>query len=292
MRKSGYTHIIVGTDFSERAARAVAAANRLAEKVHARLTVLHVHDPTHDVSTRLPGRSLTEFEDHAANRVLPELERWTAGVISNRRAEVVAVCGSNPALTLCAQAEERGADLCVIATHPRSGLQGRLIGSTAEKVLRHAPCDVLTIHPNAPAHAPLVERMVAATDLSDASVPALDAVGWMARLAHADVLLLHVHDGKAAAHPKEDGEALRKRLRIALSALHAECLDGYERVAIEVIADKNAAEAVCGRAEEYGADLIVVGRHGHSGIERLLIGSVAERIARFARCSVLCVRKR
>lgn len=290
MHKSGYTHILVGTDFSERAARAVAAANRLAERVHTRLTVLHVHDPTHQVSAQLPGRSLAEFEQHVTSGVLAELQRWTAGVISNRRAEVVVVCGSNPALTLCAQAEERGADLCVIATHPRSGLQGRLIGSTAEKVLRHVPCDLLTIHPTAPAHAPLVERMVAATDLSDASVPALEAVGWMARLAQAEVLLLHVRDG--SSHPADDGEALRLRLRMTLGALHSECLDGYERVATEVIDDKNAAEAVCARAEELGAGLIVIGRHGRSGVQRLLIGSVAERIVRFAHCSVLCVRKR
>jgi len=77
------------------------------------------------------------------------------------------------------------------------------------------------------------------------------------------------------SHPIDNGDALRLRLRMALSALHCECLDGYEHVATEVIDDKNAAEAVCGRAEELGAGLIVIGRHGRSGIERLLIGSVA-----------------
>src|SRR5262249_20777722 len=57
----------------------------------------------------------------------------------------VAIAGGNPADAIVRAAQERGADLIVMGTHGRTGLQHVLLGSVAEKVVRTAPCPVLTV---------------------------------------------------------------------------------------------------------------------------------------------------
>jgi nucleotide-binding universal stress UspA family protein len=62
-------------------------------------------------------------------------------------------------------------------------------------------------------------------------------------------------------------------------------------VELAVIADHAPARAICDYAESHGVDLIVLGSHGRGGMERWLIGSVAERVVRHAACNVYVVRR-
>ena len=69
---------------------------------------------------------------------------------------VAAVLSGHPALQICNYAKEHNCDLIALATHGRTGLRHLVIGSTAEQVIRHAPCSVLTIR--APSMAPDLRR--------------------------------------------------------------------------------------------------------------------------------------
>ncbi|MCB9598480.1 MAG: universal stress protein [Sandaracinaceae bacterium] len=146
------THILVPTDFSDAAKLATDAAAMLAKRLGTHVTLLHVHDPD---GLRAPAHlaySPTREKDIDA-----EVRAW----IDQRLAElrdstfdgvdvtVAHIADESPAHAICAHAEKVGADLIVIATHGRTGLKHLLIGSVAERVVRHAKMPVLTLRSNA-----------------------------------------------------------------------------------------------------------------------------------------------
>jgi nucleotide-binding universal stress UspA family protein len=137
--------ILVPHDFSETADAALAMALDLAEKLRARVTILHAYE--------------------APTYVFPESVVATADLVGQiRGAAEEALAGikercAKPSVqvdTLLRQgvawseidraAKELGTDLVVIGTHGRRGISRALIGSVAEKVVRTAPCPVLTVH--------------------------------------------------------------------------------------------------------------------------------------------------
>ena len=145
------THIMVGTDFSNDADRALDEAVSLAQRFGARLTVAHVHASiTFDSLLRLPpaelhvDRSLDpETPTRQASDVDARLARLAEFSTDGVSATPALIHGSNIASTLCAYAEAHDVDLIVLASHGRTGLERMLIGSVAERVVRHAPCPVL-----------------------------------------------------------------------------------------------------------------------------------------------------
>lgn len=120
----------------------------------------------------------------------------------------------------------------------------------------------------------------------------------MARLTGAEVCLLHVYQNPAQLFPMggyvgpvSDMLAdLRREVGVELDALAEPYLkDGppVRTLLVEGIPYKGILD----RAEEWNADLIVMGTHGRTGVERALTGSVAERVIRFAPCPVLVSRR-
>lgn len=140
--------------------------------------------------------------------------------------------------------------------------------------------------------------VVAAVDFSDGSARALVHAAALARRAgaalhlfHADLLFRSSGDGS----PPEGAPSATLRLRVERFAAEAlglsDPLAGLEAV-VAVARDVTAPAAVLRYAEEVGADLVVVGTHGRSGVARLLLGSVAEAVVAAAPCPVLAVPER
>lgn len=137
--------ILVPHDFSETADAALATALELAEKMHARVTILHAYE----VPTYVFPESVVATAD-LVGQVRGAAEEALAGI--KERATRPGV----PLDTLLRQgvawseivraAKELGTDLVVMGTHGRRGISRALIGSVAEKVVRTAPCPVLTVH--------------------------------------------------------------------------------------------------------------------------------------------------
>jgi len=141
--------IVVPTDFSDFSLRALAYAIGLAEKYGSSLFVLYIAEPTLQVSDMawvgVNDQSLKNEHAEEAQRQLEQLVRdqVPAGL------PVTAEVRTGDAVEEIIQfAENKGADLVVMATHGRSGLSHMLMGSTAEQVIRKASCPVLTLkHP-------------------------------------------------------------------------------------------------------------------------------------------------
>jgi len=142
--------ILVPTDFSETSDGAVRYGRALAEAFSSRLHLLHVvPDPyAQPWSVEATGISIAElvvsWEQDARRRleaVIPAAERAAVPV-------ELAVCTGHPFLEIIRYAKEHNADLIVMGTHGRGPVAHMFLGSVAEKVVRKAPCPVLTVrHP-------------------------------------------------------------------------------------------------------------------------------------------------
>ena len=161
-----YTHILVPTDFSPAANQVLAYAFEEATQHQARLTLLHVlhHHPATEVYyVKGAPESRTGFVAEFGGDMCPRPGRAPPETIRRdyneealmQLSELVPpsftgvwepqVVAGDPADAIVRMAEEREVDLIVMGTHGRTGLQHVLLGSVAEKVVRLAPCPVLTV---------------------------------------------------------------------------------------------------------------------------------------------------
>jgi nucleotide-binding universal stress UspA family protein len=134
--------ILVPTDFSEHAAKALEWALFLAAPEGTPIILFHVIPRPPDELTRMVAeekRLEVELRADAEKR----LQEITVG--KTVPIETVVFWGGDPSSEICILAERQGVDLIVMGTHGRTGLKRMLIGSVAERTIRHAPCSVLTI---------------------------------------------------------------------------------------------------------------------------------------------------
>jgi universal stress protein A len=159
-----YRHILVPTDFSPAAHRALGYACEEATQHQAKLTLLHVlqHHPATEVyyvkAAPQSGTGYTEFGEKLPAFPPSAPETIRRDYHEEARVQLhdlvpasftgtweVQVTAGDPAEDIVRTAAELDVDLIVMATHGRTGLSHILLGSVAEKVLRHAPCPVLTV---------------------------------------------------------------------------------------------------------------------------------------------------
>ncbi len=135
-----YQHILIPTDGSELAHKAVVHGLSLAKEVGAKVTVLTVEAiNVYDVS-----ESRVKYAGEHAASILNEIanEAKAAGV----KCETLQVIQYDPYMAIVNTAKERGCDLIVIASHGRSGIAAVLLGSVTAKVLTHTVIPVLVCH--------------------------------------------------------------------------------------------------------------------------------------------------
>jgi nucleotide-binding universal stress UspA family protein len=141
--------VLVPTDFSEHSCKAREYAFRLAQQFGSTLVLLHVIEPAYpfpvDGVMHFPG----ELDDPSlARRPVVEKELARLADITAKQACVPVrskVCSGRAYEEITAAARAENADLIVIATHGYTGLKHVVLGSTAERVVRHAPCPVLVV---------------------------------------------------------------------------------------------------------------------------------------------------
>jgi nucleotide-binding universal stress UspA family protein len=207
----------------------------------------------------------------------------------------------NPRHALPRAASEWKADLIVMGSHGRGTVGRLLLGSTAQAVLRHAECSVEIVRPRRDGtleHSSL--RVLVPTDGSEHAQAALGAVAarpWPAEstfkvIASPEYPVL-VGEYPYYA-PDQVAELTKQSLEHARSAVEmggAVLTKAGLAVSTEVMEPKDTpARSILSAAEEWKADLIVMGSHGRRGFDRLILGSVSETVALHAACSVEVVR--
>ncbi len=140
--------ILAPTDFSELSKQGLTSALELAETFGAKLLLLHVVEPpTYPVEGIMPsqlGTTMLDDLERQASRDLAQMLSETHGSKVEVTRRVVA---GIPYRKIVEVAEEEKSDLIVMTTHGRTGFSHLVMGSVTEKIVRTAPCPVLTIRP-------------------------------------------------------------------------------------------------------------------------------------------------
>jgi universal stress protein A len=141
-----FQRILLPTDFSDCSAAAAGAARRLAAVFGARLTVLHVLDEPAALDPMFRGEVPLELLRGRMEQYAREgMEAFVAAHLQGTENLETRFASGVPYREIIREARETGADLIVIGTHGRTGVEHVIFGSTAEKVVRMSPCPVLTI---------------------------------------------------------------------------------------------------------------------------------------------------
>lgn len=201
----------------------------------------------------------------------------------------------SPAQTIISYAEESDIDLVVAGTRGRRGLQRLLLGSVAEEVVRTAPCPVLTVRAgDRRTSAGAVRNILAPVDFSEGSDMAVQHAKEIALTYGAQITLLHAVEEVMypSAYGMEiadiPGPEVVSRVEKSLAAMARDEI-GYEHVVVDSVIGY-APSVILDYEEEHDVDMIVIATHGRSGLERLLLGSVTERVVRRSEAPVFVVK--
>ena len=295
--------ILAATDFSDESRVEVRYALALAEKLSAAVTLLDVIEPL----SRMAGMEAVPIaSDDSELNVLAGGHLKRLAERANKSDLRLTICLRNgiPFHEITAAARDSAADLIVIATHGFTGTERVRLGSTAEEVVSHASCPVLTVHtPTTSGRIgktpPLkLRKILIPIDFSNIPKDALPWATFLAAQFGAEIILLHVTKKFPIDYllgRKLMNETIvpsMKQAEAALERMAASLSKSTGVNASAVVRDGAPVEEICHVAKTLGADLIVLTAHGYAGLKHVWLGSTAERIARHAPCPVLFVRER
>ncbi len=144
----GIRSILVPIDFSIHSKNALKYAVPMARRFGATIHLIYVVEPTvYPADLGFGQVVLPGVEDELRDKGGEELQSLIRKEIGRTVKSSWAVRTGNPHQEILREAEERGVDLIVVATHGHSGVEHMLFGSTADRVVRHAKCPVLTVRP-------------------------------------------------------------------------------------------------------------------------------------------------
>ncbi len=275
--------VLAATDGSEHGQAALITGSSCAERFGAELAVVSVAEA---VMMPLGVETATLHQT-----VAEDLQRKVLAQVSG------ADLGNAPvhlrrglaAPTINEVADEIGADLIVVGAHPRPAVARFLVGSTAERVIRlaHTPVLVATDERSGP-----FQRILAAIDLSPQSRRVLDVALGIAEACGSAVRALYVQDRltpmlleAALFDEKETRHAAAVQLRKTLAKIEVPS----EVMMSQEIREGHAGHEILHAAEEWGADLIVMGTHGFGFFNRLLLGSISVYVLRHGHRATLVV---
>ena len=209
----------------------------------------------------------------------------------------------NPRHGIPRAAKEWNADLFMMGSHGRGAFGRLLVGSTAQAVLRHAPCSVEIVRegPRKGAKESEGMRVLVATDGSECADEAMRVATEQPWPAGTEIRVMSSPELPliTGAYPYYPPEVLTEVAQANETQAKAAVEKGVERmkknglrVTGEVTeAQESPVRAILGMADLWGADLIVMGSHGRRGFDRYVMGSVSESVALHAHCSVEVVRR-
>jgi universal stress protein A len=144
-----FQRILVAVDFSEESRSALACAAEMAGKFGASLTLVHVVEPHFGPpDTDVPPLTGAQSDAEEFAEAKLELSDLAEQMLGQCRVVETVVRGGLAFFEITEAAKALGADLIVVGTHGYTGLKRALLGSTAEKVVRHSPCPVLVARAN------------------------------------------------------------------------------------------------------------------------------------------------
>ncbi len=289
--------ILVPYDFSVFSKMALRQAARLARLYEATLHVLHVealHEiPVLDQTTGPERAEQLRKRIEGAHENEPELLR-------NIVVHYAVSYDFSPGPSILQYADQYDVDLIVVGTHGRRGIGRVFLGSVAEEIVRLAHCPVLTVRENETSdiHFESLNRILVPIDFSVHSEDALRYAHEIAKRSGAQLDLLHVvpvnaypsmnDTGAFSMYAEQPGDIEARALE-HLENLYKRMIGSAGNVRFHIMHGAGAHEII-EQAIEMKSNLIVIGTHGLTGIERFMLGSVTAKTLRRAPCPVFVVK--
>jgi nucleotide-binding universal stress UspA family protein len=209
----------------------------------------------------------------------------------------LAVVSGTPHRAIDEMAQQIGAGLIVVGASEPGGRLGKLLGSTADRVVRQATCPVLVVRGMLPVPA---RRVLMPVDLSVLSAEAfrcgLHLLGQISHSAPAEIEVLYALDSKNQLEflPSEMPWVTTSQQveRHATQALERFVQENCDQTPVPVrtrVRSGDARDEILAELDGKPIDLVVLGTHGRNGFDRLLLGSIASAVLRQAPCSVLMI---
>jgi nucleotide-binding universal stress UspA family protein len=298
--------MLVPTDFSEESQKAIAYARALLNHFPATVHLVYVHDIdfAYAVPALMGSAPLLSSED-VERHLRKDLDKLAKklelpGSVAERHVRT-----GRAYREICGLASEIGAELIVIATHGRTGLKRLMLGSTAERVVQHAPCPVLVVRERerefvetgkGKEAALYIGKVLVPLDFSDSSREGLLYAISFAKRFGASLILLHaiqvmpfIPANGPAAHERIPAPGVIERSARLRARKFLKQVD-FAGVKYKMeIQSGTPAHEICRFAENANVELIITATHGQTGLAHVLIGSTAEHVVRYAHSPVLVV---
>jgi len=282
--------ILVPLDGSDLAELALPYAEELATAFKSEVILLHVSDPSESQYQHMHELYVEEVSDRMKART--------------KKVSPVVVSGK-PADEIISYAERNKADLIVMTSHGRSGIMSWATGSIASKLLQAAAVPLLLVRavkPKRKVQRPvLLNRILLPLDGSEAGEAAVGYVGeLMSRLESEVTLFGVISSGQHIrsvggldyiSYPPEQMEMFKKEAQEYLDGVYRRLKrrKGTVKVTINVGAG-DVGQEILKFAEEKRFSLVAISSHGHSGIEKWVFGSIANKVVLNSKAPVLVVK--
>ncbi|CAG4883177.1 Universal stress protein family 4 [Georgfuchsia toluolica] len=286
-------HLLAATDLSAPARHAAERAALVSKETGAPLDLLHVADLAPlEKFRQLMGESPEELKLRLLDTAKEKLRELAEALLKQHGVSAGARVVFGPLLAeLFKEADAMATDLIVCGARGESFMRHLLLGSTAERMLSRTKCPLLVV--KQAAHEPY-RTLLLPVDFSPASLQAIKNARAVA--AHAEIVMLHVFEVPFESHLRYasvDDDTIKHYRTIArqeavrkLHALSEEA--GLPPYATRFVVVHGAPSLrIIEQEQEQNCDLIVMGKHGESALEDLLLGSVTKRVLAESQCDVL-----
>lgn len=276
MTDNNIKQILLATDGSEYSAGAQKVAIELAKRCHGDLHIMSIMLTTQD----LEGVGTKHMREEREKEVQARLDRAAQAALDQGVASTThLVFGEHPQNEIVTTAAELNADLVVMGRRGTRGLARSMVGHATAYVAGHAPCNVLVVPRTAEVWS---KRILFATDGSVHSAAAGDAAISVAKQCGLPVTVVSATTSSHSEERRAEAQASIDRKLARMGEAGLQC-NG-------IVAEGRPDEVVIETAAKEGADLIVVGSHGRTGLMRLVLGSISERIMDQAQCPVMVAK--
>lgn len=334
----GFQKLLAATDFSPHGEAAARQGLWLAQRTGAHLTVVHVLADIAKALRDAPALARSELTQgdmevfqrevrresdqrlkELISRLAPAGPEPASGELAGKESVGAAPVVTQPAgpqvrtetllgepfVEIIHAVQAEGHDLVLTGTRGLSGWKRLLVGSTATRLVRKCPAAVWVVRGEGVA-AP--RAILAATDFSDASRPAMEQAWWLAGLSGATLYVMHTIDERDTpdnAFEKLAAGTSRQTLRRQIRKRAGERLQAFieqimppeaaGNVAVEVTVEPRLTWGTPWReivrlAKNLKVDLVAMGTVGRSGIPGLLLGNTAEKVLSLCETSILSVK--
>jgi hypothetical protein len=264
--------LMVATDGSDYSESAIREAINLAKVCSSSLIAVSVVKTNIEFDSVLP-----QFVEKIEEEAIKHLESVKAQAKKEGvDCTTVVTLSEEPYQDIVDHASKNNVDMIIMGTHGKTGMKRLMMGSVTAKVIGHAPCNILVLPLNAKVEC---KNVLIATDGSKYSEAAASEALGIAKRCGSSLLVISVASSEAEIASAKDNvnkvsEAAEK--------------EGVKTTS--VVTKGKPYEAIIETAKQKKADFIVVGSHGRTGLARLLMGSVTERVIGHAEAAVLVVK--